>query len=314
MGPLQRRARYDQVDEIAAEYAEHSRASASDRVRAPGAIHPTVMAAPTASAIPAVSLHDMAGRVRPVTLAHDRLLPVAAPLAGLFPFGALQQGTTLAISSGPGAAGGSTALALAIVAATSQAGSWIAVVDIPSLGLVAARDLGVELSRLAIIDTADITGAFAEDESRSQRWAKVVGALVAAFDLVLVGMPPDPRVAQARRLQARARERGAVLIQIESGLLSRTEQRPNARPLFSADLHLAVSAMAWDGLGDGHGHLRARRSRVEAIGRQQAARPRILDLWLPGPDGQVAILTNANSHRVKSEHHPDSPRELSETG
>jgi hypothetical protein len=45
----------------------------------------------------------------------------------------------------------------------------------------------------------------------------------------------------------------------------------------------------WEGLGDGHGHLRARRVTIETGGRRGADRALTVDLWLPAADGRVAF-------------------------
>jgi hypothetical protein len=103
----------------------------------------------------------------------------------------------------------------------------------------------------------------------------VVAALLDAIDVVLVRSPPGLPPAQARHLAARARERGAVLVPLG----------PWPEP---ADLRLAVTASAWQGLGRGHGTLRARRVEVAVTGRGPAARERRVHLWLPGSDGAIA--------------------------
>jgi hypothetical protein len=76
-------------------------------------------------------------------------------------------------------------------------------------------------------------------------------------------------------LAARARERGTVLIPVGTGWPE------------GADLRLSVLAGAWEGLGQGHGHLRGRMALVAAEGRGAAARQRRVQLWLPGPTGAV---------------------------
>jgi hypothetical protein len=43
----------------------------------------------------------------------------------------------------------------------------------------------------------------------------------------------------------------------------------------------------------GHGRLRARRVEVTVAGRRGAVRPRTAELWLPGPEGQVALAAPA---------------------
>ncbi len=80
-----------------------------------------------------------------------------------------------------------------------------------------------------------------------------------------------------RRLAARARDRGAVLVVAGD----RVE---------AADVSLAMVSAAWQGVGDGHGRLSARRVEVVAGGRGSAAQERWLSLWLPGPDGRVASV------------------------
>jgi hypothetical protein len=76
----------------------------------------------------------------------------------------------------------------------------------------------------------------------------------------------------ARRLVARVRERGSVLVGVGGDL-------PGQR----SSLRLTVTASSWQGLGQGAGHLRGRRVTVEAGGRGDAARARRAELWLPRP-------------------------------
>ena len=207
---------------------------------------------------PASRTADLAGlpeSVRPVALAGQRVLPVPASLAGLLPGGGLRRGSTVAVA-------GSTSLALALVAGPSAAGSWCAAVGLPSLGLVAAAEVGVDLGRLALV------------AAPGADWAAVVAALLDALDVVVVRPPRTVRAADARRLGARARERGSVLVP-----LGRWD---------GADVRLSVASSAWEGVGQGAGPLRARRMEVLAEGRGAAARPRRARLWLPTPEGGVA--------------------------
>lgn len=73
-----------------------------------------------------------------------RVLPVRADLAALLPAGGLPRGTTIAVD-------GSTALLLTLLATATARGSWAAVVGMPSLGLLAASEIGVALCRLALV-------------------------------------------------------------------------------------------------------------------------------------------------------------------
>ncbi len=133
-------------------------------------------------------------RARPVAAGRTRLLPVAAPLAGLLPDGVLRRGTTLVVH-GP-AEGGALSVALALVSAASGAGSWCALVGHPALGAVAAHDLGIDLGRLAVVPRPGAA------------WAEITAALLEGVDLVLLCPPFPPRPAVARRLVARARGAG----------------------------------------------------------------------------------------------------------
>ena len=201
---------------------------------------------------------DRAELVGPgVTLADERLLPVVPALRPLLPGRGLRRGTTVAVSR-------SAALALALVAGASAAGSWVAAVGLPDLGIVAAAETGVALERLALVPAPG-----------ARAWPTVVAALLDAVDVVLVRSPARLPAAQARRLAARARERGAVLVPLGAW----------SEP---ADLRLAVTASAWQGLGQGHGALRARQVEVAVTGRGHASRERRALLWLPGSDGAIA--------------------------
>lgn len=204
-------------------------------------------------------LAEVAERTRPVALAREHVLPVTSAIESLLPDG-LRRGSTVAV-------GGSTSLALALVAGPVGAGSWVAAVGLSNLGLAAAHELGVDLAHLVLVA-----------DPPSQQWATVVATLVDGLDVVLVRVGRRVSGADARRLTARARERGSVLV------LLGEQAWPEA-----PDVRLTVTASMWEGLGDGHGHLRARRVVVEADGRRAHARPRRAELWLPAAGGGVAV-------------------------
>jgi hypothetical protein len=243
---------------------------------------------------------DLGSRREPFDLARDRRLPVLPAFDPLLPATGLRRGTTVAVGAAPGVTG-ATSLALALAAGASQAGSWVAAVGLGSLGLVAAAELGVALDRLVLV---------ADPGRERTGWASVVAAMVDGFDLVLVAAGgsggPGPgrpcgsggpggsgagergrsggpgggrlRVSDARRLVARVRERGSVLVGVGGDL-------PGER----SPLRLEVMASSWQGLGEGWGYLRARRVVVEAEGRGAAARTRRAELWLPDADGAVTV-------------------------
>jgi RecA/RadA recombinase len=186
-------------------------------------------------------------------LARDRVLEVPGPLGALLPGGALQRGTVATVGGDRGA--GVTTVTLGLAAAATAAGEWAAAVDLPgTLGGLAAREAGVELSRFAVV--RDVPG---------DRWAAVVAALLDGVSLVVADVPRGLRAADARRLVARARERSTVLVMVES--LAR------AWPADAA-LRLRAEGGAWPGLGPGQGVLAPRpvRLRVEGRGTRSGVR------------------------------------------
>lgn len=209
--------------------------------------------------------------VTPVALAEERLLPVVPELEGALPGGALRRGTIVSVA-------GSHGLALRLVAGASAAGSWVGAVALGDLGLVAAGELGVDLSRFALVPDP------------GEQWAAVTAALVDALDIVLVGLPSGQvRAADARRLTARARERGAVLIPV----LARPQQWAEG-----ADVRLDVVGHRFAGIHDGHGHLEAVTLEITTGGRGAAARPRELELVLGSP---LRGNGNANGSAIASQ-------------
>jgi hypothetical protein len=208
------------------------------------------------------ALREIAGRARPVALAGERVLPVLPALEPLLPDG-LRRGSVVAVS-------GSTSLVLALAAGASAAGSWCAAVGLPSLGLVAAAEVGIALARFPMVASPP-----------AGQFGAVGAALLDALDVVLAWPPPHVRLGDARRLAARARERGSVLVvgsgRVGSGRVDGWSE--------GVDVRLAVAQSVWAGLGRGHGRLVVRRMEVVATGRRSAARERRAWLWLPAADG-----------------------------
>jgi hypothetical protein len=136
--------------------------------------------------------------------------------------------------------------------------------------MAAAAELGVALERFPLV-------ASPGRGSGPGGWAWVVAALLDAFDVVLA-RPPSLGAEDVRRLVARARERGSVLVLASAALSSG-----------AADLELHMVRSAWEGVGQGHGRLRARRMEVAVGGRRAGGPGRRCWLWLPGPDGKVAL-------------------------
>src|SRR3954463_7380939 len=154
----------------------------------------------------------------------------------------------------------SASIALALLAGPSRAGSWCAAVGVADFGVEAAYSLGVDLDRTVLVpDPGD-------------QWLEVIAALVDVVTVVLVR--PQGRVPEsvAEKLGARLRKRSAALVVQEN----RAGDWPRA------EVRLTTREPAWSGVGEGHGHLRARRILVEA--HRGSAPPRRGALWFPAED------------------------------
>jgi len=202
--------------------------------------------------------------VRPTSLGTERIVEVSAPLSPLFPAGGPAVGSVVSIGGG-----GATSLLFSLLAHPSRSGRWAAFVGFESLGWAAAVEAGVELSHVIVVRRPP-----------SSRWATVVAALVDGFDLVAVAPSAEVRASDARRLAARVRERGSVLVVCgpvgaPAGVAPAWPDRP--------DVVLSVAERRWEGLDRGHGRLRQLQLVVQATGRRGSARPRVAELILPAP-------------------------------
>lgn len=187
----------------------------------------------------------------------ETILPVLPALRELLPAGGLARGSVIAT-------GNWSLLCLALAAGASAAGAWCAVAGLPELGVVAAADAGLNPDRLLLV--AD----------PGPGWPQVVAALLDGCGIVLLRPPDRPSAQLRRKLEAAARRHGSVLLV--------------AGEWEGAQARLLVTRQEWDGIGAGHGRLRARKVQVVADGRGAAGRPREQWLWLPGPDGAVTAV------------------------
>jgi hypothetical protein len=202
----------------------------------------------------------------------QRLLPVLTGLRELLPGGGLRRGSTVAVAPGVAA----TSVMLALLASASAAGSWCAVAGLPTLGALAADELGVALERLALVPHP------------GPDWPGVVAALLDGVDLVVIAPAGPVAGVVASRLAARARQRGSVLIPLGG-----------AWP--GADVVLRAERSTWHGLGSGRGRLRYRELEISAYGRGSAAQPCRTAIWLPGPGVDPGTP-------VSAQQPPDAPR------
>ncbi|MDQ3454859.1 MAG: hypothetical protein M3513_05225 [Actinomycetota bacterium] len=204
---------------------------------------------------------DLAAVVAPTSMADERTLPVAAALAPLLPGGGFVRGRTVACQ---GVA--STSLAVALAVEATAAGGWLAVVDVPWLGVEAAGEMGIPLERLVRVEPGP---------ERRKMWADLLAAVLDGFDLVVTRVPDGIGQGTLRRVRARVQARGAVLLTV------------GASGQDSGDVTMRTVTATWQGIADGHGHLRARRVCIEASGRRIPVLRRV-EVWLPGPDGALA--------------------------
>jgi hypothetical protein len=191
----------------------------------------------------------------PDVLSGSDVLPVLPALRELLP-GGLPRGSVVATGSW-------SLLCLVLAASASIAGGWCAIAGVPDLGVAAAADAGLDPGRLLLI--AD----------PGEGWPQVVASLLDGCELVLLRPPARPSAQVRRRLEAVARRHGGVLVV--------------AGDWDGAQCRLTVARQEWTGIEAGHGRLRARLVQVVADGRGAAGRSRARWLWLPGPDGAVAI-------------------------
>lgn len=201
------------------------------------------------SLAPAVSSpdvrEDLQARIRNMqaTRLDERSLPMMPALRGLIP-GGLRQGTAYSVA-------GSTTLAMALLAGPSAQGTWCGVLGMPGFGTEAASRLGIDLDRLVLVP-----------EPRNQ-WLTVAAAMTDVLGVVIARSPGRITAAEASRLSARLRQRGATLIVMG--------EWPGA------EATLTVAGNSWNGLGAGHGHLTSRQLLVEVSSRSGRSRRTLLE-------------------------------------
>lgn len=182
------------------------------------------------------------------------MLAVAGPLGELFPEGGIPKGTFLGVT----AASGAFSVALTLAGEVTKSQGWVAVCGLASLGLAAAEELGVDLERLVMVP------------SPGSRWVDVMAALIDGFDMVLTSPCSSVSREVARRLAARARQRGSVVVLMD----------PADWPE-SPDLVVTVLSSNWEGPEGGSGCLGGRRMDIRLAGRRASGRSLRRTLWLP---------------------------------
>ncbi|MCV7279207.1 hypothetical protein H7J88_06055 [Mycolicibacterium flavescens] len=139
----------------------------------------------------------------------ETLLPVPETLAELLPK-PLPRGTVAVVA-------GARSLPLSMIAAVTKEGGHAAIVGQPDVGLLAAVEMGADLSRIAVIPEPGADPV------------EVAGVLMDGMDIVLLGLggravPPT----RARAVVARARQKGCTLLVTDGdwqGAATRLEAR-----------------------------------------------------------------------------------------
>jgi hypothetical protein len=139
----------------------------------------------------------------------ETLLPVPDSLAAQLPSG-LPRGTVAVLS-------GARSLPVGMAAAVTAAGGHVAVVGLPEFGLLAAAEMGADLSRMAMIPHPGTDPL------------EVAAVLMDGMDMVVLGLAGrSVPITRARAVVARARQRGCALL-VTGGQWEGASMRMDAR-------------------------------------------------------------------------------------
>ncbi|CCQ17237.1 putative uncharacterized protein [Rhodococcus sp. AW25M09] len=186
------------------------------------------------------------------------VLPVPSALIDVLPHGGLVRGTVASVS-------GAGSLLIGLVAAVTGAGGHVAVVGQPRFGLLAAVEMGAQLSKLALIPDPGPDPV------------EVAAILLDGVDLVVLGLGGlSVSPTRARAVVARARSKGSTLLATDGHW-------------DGAELRLDASVHGYDGLGTGRelGRGRLRGVRLSVCARGKAMRPRTVRLDLRAENGRI---------------------------
>ena len=184
-------------------------------------------------------------------------LAVADDVRELLPDSGLVRGRIVRCSGDAG-----LSLALSLCSLATQQGSWLGVVGVEHLGLLAAVEHGVALERTVLV----------HPPKTSREWSITVAAAIEGLDLLIVAVPERLSVNDARRVQTRLQSRRAVMIIVDNEVLSqsRSMNGSNEAQQFLADVVLDTKTKSWSGVDKGAGYLQHRDVRIRVSGRRVA--------------------------------------------
>lgn len=191
--------------------------------------------------------------------------PAAQPVATHPAFAGLLQ-----LQTGSSYGVDSASLAMALMAGPSADGAWCGVVGSAEFGLEAAAAAGVDLRRTILVPDP------------GEAWLEVTAALIDVLGVVVVAAPSQVSSKDVSRISARLRQRGSVLIALRPQAASRSAGASLGTTYGDwprCDARVSLRDAEWVGLGQGHGHLQARRVTVEV--RRGTGPARTRRLWLP---------------------------------
>ena len=184
-------------------------------------------------------------------------LAVADDVRELLPDSGLVRGRIVRCSGDAG-----LSLALSLCSLATQQGSWLGVVGVEHLGLLAAVEHGVALERTVLV----------HPPKTSREWSITVAAAIEGLDLLIVAVPERLSVNDARRVQTRLQSRRAVMIIVDNTVLSqsRSMNGSNEAQQVLADVVLDTKTKSWSGVDKGAGYLQHRDVRIRVSGRRVA--------------------------------------------
>ncbi len=187
-------------------------------------------------------------------------------LPALRPLVQLRTGASYAVDS--------PVLAMALMAGPSSAGAWCGVVGMPDFGVEAAAALGVDPDRTMLVPEP------------GEDWLNVAAAMIDVLSVVVVQPPGATGHGWTAGAGSAGQPASGGPAHVPVAAARVGADRP--RRLASRDARLRAVQTRWSGIGQGHGHLSARRVRVVS-GRVGSASAEA-ELWLPDVDAQVRIV------------------------